>query len=283
MLYGAASTPISTLETLTQIPVAVPLGTQFIYQDQACAAAGYLATLATGTKSSDLNAAYAALMQERLFQPLGMATAVIADDLSTAGNDYATPYALDTAGQSLPVGYLPIAGYVPAGGIAASVNDLGRFVQWYLQPTRSTVQTAPLAAHTDMSTIIAGLYPYAESGTYGFGWAQANLKMGSTVVGHTGGIDGFSSEMAFWPQLGIGIVLLNNLEPAQGGAFFNMVVRDSLFELLTDQEPMIAERIGAAFQKLRSQADAQSATLQPPKASAAKPYLGAYEHGWTLE
>ena len=73
-------------------------------------------------------------------------------------------------------------------------------------------------SHIDMSAIIAGLYPYAESGAYGFGWALATLKVGGTVVGHTGGIDGFSAEMAYWPQLGLGIVLLNNLEPAQGGA-----------------------------------------------------------------
>lgn len=282
MLYGADSTPTSTLATLAQIPVAAPLGEQFIYQDQAYAAAGYLASMVADSKSPDLNITYAALMQERLFQPLGMDTAVIADDLARVGGDYATPYALDTAGQLLPVGYLPIAGYVPAGGIAASVTDLARFVQWQLQPDRDATQAAPLAAHTDMSAIIAGLYPYAESGAYGFGWTQANLKIGGTVVGHTGGIDGFSSELAFWPQLGVGIVLLNNLEPAQGGAFLNMAVRDTLLELITGQDPMIAARIGAAFQKRSSQADAQAATLQPPTRKAVQPYLGEYEHDWTL-
>jgi len=133
-----------------------------------------------------------------------------------------------------------------------------------------------------MSAIIASLYPYAQSGYYGFGWAQATLKAGGTVIGHTGGIDGFSSEMAFWPQLGVGIVLLNNLEPAQGGAFLNMALRDTLLELLTDQEPRIAAQIAQTFQRRRTQADEQAATLQPPAAKMVQPYLGAYEHGWTL-
>lgn len=43
--YGADSTPTSTLETLAQIPIAAELGAQFIYQDQAYAAAGYLAPM----------------------------------------------------------------------------------------------------------------------------------------------------------------------------------------------------------------------------------------------
>ena len=280
LLYAPDSTPTSTLETLAQIPIAAPLGTQFIYQDQAYAAAGYLATMAVDAKSADLNVAYATLLQERVFQPLGMDSAVLANDLSALGPDYATPYALDATGQVLPVGYLPIPGYMPAGGIAASVTDMARFVQWHLQPAHSPAEAALLDAHTDMSAIITGLYPYATSGHYGFGWAQATLKVGGRVFGHTGGIDGFSSEMAFWPQLGVGIVLLNNLEPAQGGAFFNMVVRDVLLELLTGQAPMIAERIGHAVQQRNSQAAAQAAA-QLPIAEAIAPYLGTYE-GWTL-
>ena len=68
------------------------------------------------------------------------------------------------------------------------------------------------------------------------GWIVGEYK-GLKMLEHGGNTNGFSSELAFLPDIGLGISVLTN----QWGSFLNQLVRYRLLELLYQQEPEVDE------------------------------------------
>src|SRR5262245_57461889 len=93
-------TPRQLLESVTWLPVLGPPHSQFFYNNTVYAVGGYLPALALGAEPDELLAVHTRLMQERVFGPVGMATARKADDPRPFSDDYATGYAPDVSVQA---------------------------------------------------------------------------------------------------------------------------------------------------------------------------------------
>jgi CubicO group peptidase (beta-lactamase class C family) len=86
-----------------------------------------------------------------------------------------------------------------AGGLRSTLDDLRRFLDAYFVPGRL------LSAES----LAQALRPYL--GDYGHGW-QIIDRLGRTVYNHSGGIDGFSSHMARYPEDDVTVIVLSNNE-----------------------------------------------------------------------
>lgn len=89
---------LDLLRSVPYLPVIAPPDTTYYYNNTLIATAAYLGLLVQGRALGELEEAYAALIQERVFDPLGMADAAIASDPRPLGDDYAIGYTRDISG-----------------------------------------------------------------------------------------------------------------------------------------------------------------------------------------
>ena len=108
---------------------------------------------------------------------------------------------------------------VPYGYLAASVDDVARFVaaQWTGGGILSTESL------NRMHTGVVDTHP----GTYGFGWRDTAADDGTRLVWHAGATPGYFSHVVLMPATRTGIVVLSNvyspaLDPALASAAFDV-------------------------------------------------------------
>jgi len=289
------------LQTLATLPVVADLGEIFYPNNNVFASASFIAALAYGTEYGDLYNGYKQLMQERLFDPIGMESTQILD-LPPIDSDYAKGYAFNLITNRFePLSYpnLPnIEGFAPDGFVFSNVMDISRYLMTQLKKgiapdgnrvvsvqNLKKIQQPQTDATNDL--ILSVAYPLAESIHYGTGWIIAEQPNGVKVIGHPGGMEGFVADMAFIPDTHIGIVTLTNLNYYHGflsGPHFIGVVRDRLFELLYDLEPTVVQTQAQQYQQVMGQLAIPPELIQvnfTPETVA--PFLGDYQKGWRLE
>lgn len=144
---------------------------------------------------------YASLVRREILEPLGMsrtlfdAAAVVADD------DHSTLYtrsANDQAVRRSPE-WQATGGMLAGGMLKSTLRDLRAYVRGFLADPRSADALAT---------------PRADSGPveeYGLGLSVLADYRGLRIVKHGGSLKGVSSVIGFAPQLGIGVVVLCNL------------------------------------------------------------------------
>lgn len=197
-----------TLEDVVrQLAKAEPLAgfrKQFLYNNQMFMVAG-LACESVG------GASYAELVEERIFEPLGMSRSSVSLARFADDEDLATGYRwLD--GQDLhdvaPTHGIRLS--EAAGAIISCPEDMARYLTFLIAQ----------GAGDDGETLLsAGLFeddlwqPQNRMGpedAYGLGFMLGRWR-GRDVIHHGGNIDGFTSQMAVLPEEGIGFSLLMNV------------------------------------------------------------------------
>ena len=117
----------------------------------------------------------------------------------------------------------------PMGGLWSTVSDLTRWVRFFADafPPRDDVDAGPLcrASRREMQQIHRTTTPSLAhtddgsvqytSGGYGFGLGVNDDQMLGRVVGHSGGLPGYGSHMAWLPDHGIGVIALANARYAR--------------------------------------------------------------------
>ncbi|MEO7234096.1 MAG: serine hydrolase domain-containing protein [Lapillicoccus sp.] len=274
------------LQSLVNLPVAHPPNTSFFYNNTVYAVGGYLPLLATGVAPRDLTAAYANAMRDRLWRPAGMTSTVAADDPRGVVDDYGTGCGFDLRARPVELPYGPVGSYAPVGCALSTVTDMAAYVRLQLRRGRSVtggqvVSEANLAEcwkpHITQST--PGL-PVAVQ--YALGWSVIDYPDGTRLVTHSGGIDGFTSYIAFLPQHDLGVVVLTNMNPTPtglqwSGQVLNLLAARQLgLDLSTGLNPMAQG--AAAMAGLVELGD----RTRKVDAKAVDPYLGYYEAGWSL-
>jgi len=91
-MSAGTESALDQLRSIASLPVIAPPHTEYFYNNTLVSAAGYLGPVAQGTPPERLEEAYAALVVERIFDPIGMTAAAIADDPRPLGDDYAVGY-----------------------------------------------------------------------------------------------------------------------------------------------------------------------------------------------
>jgi D-alanyl-D-alanine carboxypeptidase len=184
---------------------------------------------------------YGEFMAERVFQPLEM-TRTRANDLRAIVPNRAQGYEWD--GKDLRNGeYVSPSQPYAAGMLLSSVNDL---VKW----------DAALSGHTllDEKSLERMWTPTrlsdgSEAG-YGCGWEISKVN-GHRRVSHGGGIKGFSTEFARFPDDRLTVIVLTNAEGGHAGAIARKIAGQFVPELAEKAEEPIADKDEATSKRMR--------------------------------
>lgn len=165
------------------------------------------------------------VVQERLFDPLGMTTATFMFP-DTSRLPVASLY---QGGRSVPVPYWHVM-IRPAGSINASAEDMAPYVRFLLN--RGAVngrQLLPVTAIERLERSEASLT--ASSGLelgYGLHIAQYADSAGFVWTGHDGGVNGGLTNMAYIPELGVGYAFMINGDNSDAYFDISRLLRDYL-------------------------------------------------------
>ncbi len=259
----------------------------YSYNNEVYSLAGYAATVAAGNEPTLEN--YRALLQERVFDPINMPSAIITDDLSLLGDNYARSYEfsllsdVETPSLALPV---PIGVIGPAGGVWTNINDMARYVITQVNGGVTPDGTVLVSADTLAETWKPGVRTQPDEDDardlfYGMGWVTLTMRDITTRF-HDGGWEGYRTLMVVFPETNIGLVIFSN---HIYGDLYNYAMLEAFAELLYGMEPQALTNWHAKFDAAYGSIDAELAQL--PDAAIdpadAAPLLGEYESGLTVE
>lgn len=137
---------------------------------------------------------FAALLQARIFAPLGMRCAAVATRHHKAAPGWSDA--------GLPRQPWVLDGYAPAGGIVATLDDLAVLAVALLS------QTAP--GYMSM-TPVPGVMTNKPDRRSGMFWVVDSLPDGRTMTWHNGATGGYSSFFALFPETRQAVIALANI------------------------------------------------------------------------
>lgn len=191
-------------------------GSRMSYSNPGYTLAGHAIELATGER-------YDEYLEREILRPLGMhdarfrRTDEFADRLATGYRDRDTPAV-----------FRPIS-HAPAGALLASPRELAQLVHFWL--VRGDTGRAPIVSPAGLDRIErTGTLPYPLTDTnYGLG-NYGDVLHRVRARGHDGGLPGFLSCYRYFPELGVGYVMLLN---ATHSTRAYLEIRALLFDYLT--------------------------------------------------
>ena len=267
------ATPATALAMLGTMQPTSKFGELFQYSNLMAAAAGYVGA-AIDQPGKELGAAYDEAMRRKVFVPLGMTRTTFDMRKALAGN-HASPHGKDADGvlrkESLDLDYTIVAAR-PAGGVWTSAHDLARYVQMELArgklPDGST-----LVSEDNLMARRAPQVAVGEDVTYGMG-LFVRTEWGIPVVHHGGDLLGYHSDMMWFPDHGLGAVILTNSDP---GVSLRGPLMRRMAELVFDGKPEAQARLDASVsQREAGRKQARERLAIPPEAAAVKALAGRY-------
>lgn len=281
-------TPDGLVAQVANLRLTAQFGELFQYSNQMYAVGGYALASAAGAAPNQLHEGYVRSMQEQFLNPLGMTRSTFSLDDVLASGDYALPHNAGIDGQIERVPLLlelSVASGAPAGALWSSARDMARYLQMELDdgvaPDGTRIVSAENLARTRAARVAIPERPdlppvFLDAAQhYAMGWFVGEWR-GLELINHSGGVAGFSSEAAFLPEAGLGVVILTN--DGWNGGLFSYAVEYRLYELLFDQP----EEIDPILEQFLDQQVAGLAELQdrlrPVDPAVVTPFLGRYTH-----
>lgn len=234
-----------TVASLNRVPLVFPPGARLKYSNAGIAVVGRVLEVAAGKP-------FAEAVTETALAPLGLDSSSF--DLAAAPAERlasATMWSYD--GREFPAPTFPL-GMAPAGSLVTSVRDLGRFLTLLAGGDLPGVVSADGLREmwrVQFPEETGGEGPEAAGGVstgFGLGFHLAALESGAgdtpddtptdtpddgsspeprlRLVGHGGAIYGFSTELAFLPEAGLGAVAVANVDFTN--AVVGRIVRETL-------------------------------------------------------
>ena len=193
--YPLGPTPMQTIDLLRDKPLLYPHGTKLAYNNTGYILLGFLIEKVSGMR-------YDRFVQERIFDRLGMRDSGF-DDVSKIVPRRARGYALDGASFRNADVIDPLTAW-SAGGFYSTVHDL---TMW------SEALAHGKLLNSDSTQRMFAVYPETvlEGMHYGYGVVLAE-RFGHELQYHGGGIKGFTSVLQRYPQVGLVIAVMSNLD-----------------------------------------------------------------------
>ncbi|WP_019398446.1 serine hydrolase [Pseudoxanthomonas sp. GW2] len=278
---------------LKDVPLASSFRERYAYDNILYAAATLLIERVSGQS-------YAQFLQQRFFDPLGMAGTRFNADALRPGDRAASGHAkadFTTLRPTFPLTWHNAAG---AGGIYSSVHDMARWMNAQLAGGRYTDaegreqrlfserrHKSMWTLHTPINIPEPAVPELAASRPdflgYGEGWMLSTYR-GEKLVWHTGGWPGMVSRVTLVPGRNLGVVVLTNQE--SGGAF-NAVTLHVLDAFLQPAERVDwVAAYAAAAEKSKARADEAWAKRVAARDKRSKPslplsgYAATYRDAW---
>ncbi len=263
----AAATPEQRIAELARRPPSAAPGRVFQYSNAMFAAGGYWAAH-TVWPALRIGDAYDLAMQRYVFAPLGMASTTF-DVRVVEARDHATPHgrtrALDHV--AIPLADEQMVDAIrPAAGAWSSAADLARYLALELADGRDR-GGARLVSAASLHRRRAPMVRVGGRTSYGLGLFVED-DHGVTIVGHGGNTFGFSTDLFFLPDAGIGAVILTN---AGFDRTLPDVVRQRLLELVFGAP----DRASRALRDAVARRDAAAARALVDATPALPPALAA--------
>lgn len=291
--YWNQTTPEDVIAAQATAEISGQRGASYSYNNDLYAIAGYAAVTAADMER-DYIEGYATLMQERVFEPIGMTRYVIANDPTAYSENAATAYTINLirgVDQPDPTGgYLPIDAIVPAGGGVGTVIDIANFLITHLNNgvspdgTRVVSEENLLRTRAIQNAVAPDGLIYPDFITYqGYAMGWEVLEMGGvTLYTHNGGIDGFLTDMVIIPEANAGMVIMSN--SLTGFATNQWILMEFINQLYDLGVMNIQAEIAAILNDQLQGVDMLGPLLANPTvdADAVGPILGDYENGWTV-
>lgn len=196
------------IDRLHEVDISAPPGELYGYQNVVFSMLDPISRRATGVP-------FQVLMQEKIFNPLGMTDASVGPVDQSRETNMAYPHVKTGRGY---VALNPHEGYynvMPAAGVNASISDMGEWLLALLgyKPAFLTDTVRRKLATPVIYTPLKSRYtrywkPFRER-YYSLGWRIYRYQ-GRDVIYHGGYIQGYRAEIAFCPQEDVGIAFLQN-------------------------------------------------------------------------
>jgi len=196
------------VSALKDVPLVGQPGKHYGYQNVVFSLIGDIVESATGTS-------YKTLVRDKLFKPLEMTDASLGWDAYLAKTNRASPHTVQHYTWKAIDDKKAYYSIPPSAGVNASISDMARWLRAQMGATPDIVSPAILQSiHTPRVRTPGELPRYHWNGRvrnayYGMGWRIFNYA-GHTMITHSGGIEGYLTQLAFIPDLKIGLVVLMN-------------------------------------------------------------------------
>jgi len=272
------------LEAIANQRSAGAFGEHYSYNNEVYALAGYAAAAGLGEVPS--LETYRTLVQQRIFDPIGMTSAIITDNHADLGDNFALPYetSLEPGSNIVRMDDPPIGIVAPAGGVWTTVEDMARYLMTQMNGgiapdgTR-IVDEAALLETWQPGVTIPDAGTSAGEVAYGMGWVTLTYN-GIPIRYHDGGWSGYATQMVTFPEANIGLVLFANSSTAQ---LLNQSIAFGFAESLYEKPLEAFAAAQAQITELGTQIEQARAILNTPfDPEAAATLLGEYEEGWRV-
>ncbi|NBB22288.1 serine hydrolase [Runella sp. CRIBMP] len=199
----------SLYQNLKYLPLSKPLYAQYQYNNLMFMTAGVLIERLSGKSWENF-------LREKILQPLGMNQTALTYPELFQKEDYALSYR-DSNGQWTEQGFgSNVDAIGPAGSIKSNAVEMANWLIMQLNKgkfgDKQIVSAANLKEnHTPQIIVSPAEATFSELGyaSYGMGWS-INTYRGHLRLAHNGSIEGYRSQMAFFPNDNIGVVILTN-------------------------------------------------------------------------
>lgn len=193
---------------LKTVKLVGPEGTVYSYQNASFSIIGEVHEVATGRS-------YEQLLQEKIFDPLGMTDASMTRASMLNGNNVALPHRAAKGGWYETTVSKKYYTAVPAGGVNASIHDMATYLRLLLG------QFPDVLSDTDLAPVFTPLiktpvkrryfanWPKLQEAQYALGWRILNYN-GRKLSYHSGFVNHYKGEMAVDHDQDIGFCLLMN-------------------------------------------------------------------------
>ncbi len=166
-------------------------------------------------------------MEKHLLQPMGMASSSFLPDKEVVRKGLAKAFMVDFDGKSFPAPTFSL-GTIPAGNLYSTAADMARFLITLF--AGGEAGGGRVLAKETLERMFTVQFP-AKDQPSGFGIGFFVNRLGEwKTVSHNGAVYGFASAVAAIPEEKVGVVVLNDVDCANG--FNEKVVRKALGLLL---------------------------------------------------
>lgn len=266
------ATPDSRIELLRAMKPTTGFGETFQYSNLMVAAGGYVSAK-TATRERNLRKAYVDAMTAEVLNPLGMNSTAL--DLDVAQKrEHARPH-----GRTLTFEPQPIAteiergvdSVMPAGGAWSNVRDLSRWLQ--LELGKGMLDGKQVVSETNLLERRKPRVKISARQSYGLA-LFIDESRGLQAIGHGGNTFGFSADANFYPEHGLGLVMLTNAAAANA---YMAAVRRKLIEILFDATPEAEQQLAFGIKQLAESLKKQLAEVTVnPEAAFVEPLAGKW-------
>ena len=190
-----------------------PVGSRYAYSNEGIDLAGYILQVRSGMP-------FIQYVQQKVLDPLGMKDSTL--DINRVRATATRAIGHVEAPLRPPVDFL----IIPSGGVWTSAEDLAHYVQFHIN---AGALDGKRLLREDLAATMYNPPNYPASlESYALG-VTTSSRNGAIIIEHGGGGFGFIADMAWYPELKLGAVVLTNSHQTQSYAFqLNMDVLDNI-------------------------------------------------------